>query len=142
MSGRSVWLHIPGKPMGKQRPRVTKFATFTPKETVNYETLIREVFAVKYPAFKLIEGAVGIDIEAVFPIPASWSKKKKAAAAARELRHTSKPDWDNIGKIVTDALNGFAYKDDSQAVDVKVSKWYGEKPGMTVYIVALDEEED
>ena len=30
-----------------------------------------------------------------------------------EISPTKKPDWDNIGKIVSDALNKFAYKDDS-----------------------------
>lgn len=142
MNTRSVFLHIPGPPFAKQRARTGRYGTYTPEKTVKYETLIQELFAVKFPQWKLFEGACSISIEAEFPIPKSWPKKKKAAAAARTLHHTSKPDWDNVGKIVTDALNGFAYKDDSQICESRVRKWYGEAPGVTVYIVALDEEED
>ena len=36
---------------------------------------------------------------------------------------TFKPDWDNIGKLVSDALNGLAWKDDSQVVKADISKW-------------------
>jgi len=42
-----IELIIPGKPMGKQRPRVMRNGiTYTPKETVNYETLIKQLFAI------------------------------------------------------------------------------------------------
>ena len=49
-----------------------------------------------------------------------------------------KPDWDNIGKAVCDALNGVAYKDDSQASIGSVEKLprtpYGGKHRATVRI--------
>ena len=34
-----------------------------------------------------------------------------------------KPDVDNIAKAVLDALNGIAYDDDSQVVELTVKKW-------------------
>lgn len=37
-------------------------------------------------------------------------------------RDTTKPDIDNVLKAVLDALNGVAYKDDSQVVEVRVVK--------------------
>ena len=36
-----------------------------------------------------------------------------------------KPDADNVGKIVLDALNKIAYIDDSQVAQVEVSKVWG-----------------
>ena len=37
-----------------------------------------------------------------------------------------KPDADNIAKIILDSLNGVAYKDDSQIVDIRIIKKYTE----------------
>ncbi|WXL80106.1 RusA family crossover junction endodeoxyribonuclease [Clostridium perfringens] len=37
-----------------------------------------------------------------------------------------KPDADNIGKIILDSLNGIAYKDDSQIIELSVIKSYTE----------------
>ena len=41
-------------------------------------------------------------VVALLPMPESWSNKKKAALNGHAAR--SKPDWDNIGKAVCDAL--------------------------------------
>jgi Holliday junction resolvase RusA-like endonuclease len=48
-------------------------------------------------------------------------------AEERELP-MKKPDCDNIVKIILDALNGVAYTDDKQVVDVRCRKCYA-KPG-------------
>ena len=40
--------------------------------------------------------------------------------------YTKKSDIDNITKIILDALNGVAYKDDAQIVELKAKKIYGE----------------
>lgn len=107
--------------------------TYTPAETVNYETFVKMCFLDKYPDIVPEEGNVLIVIDAYFPIPDSWSKKKKQQALDGEIR-PRKPDWDNIGKAVSDALNGIAYKDDAQAYDARVIKRYGEKPCVKVAI--------
>ncbi|MEC0960201.1 RusA family crossover junction endodeoxyribonuclease, partial [Bacillus atrophaeus] len=49
----------------------------------------------------------------------------------------TKPDVDNDVKGVKDALNHFIYKDDSQEVDLKVSKFYSEDPRMEVMIIEV-----
>lgn len=132
-------IEIPGKPLGKQRPRFMRNGhTYTPMETVNYENLIKVCFAEKYPRHTPIDGAVNMDVTAVFPIPDSWSKKKKAAALQKEIR-PGKPDIDNIYKIVADALNGIAYKDDAQVAKAAIEKYYGEKPCLTVVLNELSE---
>jgi Holliday junction resolvase RusA-like endonuclease len=51
--------------------------------------------------------------------------------------HTGKPDGDNMLKAVGDGLNGIAFKDDSQIVCAKVTKQYGDKPGLDVMVEAL-----
>ena len=51
-----------------------------------------------------------------------------------KIRPTKKPDADNIMKAVADALNGIAYKDDSQIVNVTIAKWYSDTPRVEVAI--------
>ena len=72
------------------------------------------------------------------PIPASWSKKKAEAAKKDAIRPTTKPDLDNILKMM-DALNGVAWKDDAQVVSVLIQKYYSEAAGMSVYITWEDD---
>lgn len=123
---------VPGKPFGKQRPRMMRTGhAYTPKETINYENLVRMCFKEKYPMHIPIEGTVGMRVDAYFPVAESWSKKKKKQALDGET-HPHKPDWDNIGKIISDALNEIAYKDDSQIADAHVTKRYSERPRVEV----------
>ena len=41
-----------------------------------------------------------------------------------EISPTIKPDIDNIGKVVLDALNKFAFKDDNQVCKFMIQKKY------------------
>lgn len=77
---------------------------------------------------------------AYLPIPKSKPKKWQRLALAGKIRPTKKPDFDNIGKIVADSLNGIAYRDDSAIVDGWVRKFYGEQPKLIVVLseVVLD----
>lgn len=62
---------------------------------------------------------VTMRIEAVFPRPKGkvWKTKRMAS-----YPQCSKPDIDNVGKAVMDALNGVAYRDDSQVWLLTVTK--------------------
>lgn len=112
---------IPGKPMGKGRPRFGQGFTYTPKKTVEYENLVR--FAWMQNGCKKLNGNIAMDIQALFLIPKSVSKKKREQMDGAWCPH--KPDADNIGKIICDALNGgIAYDDDAQVVCLTVTKRY------------------
>lgn len=124
---------IPGEPVAKGRPRVTKWGTYTPEKTKNYETLVRELYIIQHGQ-TLLEGELEVKIKAYFTIPKSTSKKKKALMIGKDIRPTKKPDIDNVMKSVTDALNEIAYKDDSQIVSATVSKYYSEEPRVEVEI--------
>jgi len=132
---------IPGKPMGKQRPRVLKNGiSYTPKETVNYEVYVKQCYLKEYAGKELLNGPVKIKIEAYMPIPKSASKKIQKAMKAGQIRPAKKPDWDNIGKIITDALNGIAYNDDKQIVSCLVEKYYSDAPMVYVEMREIREE--
>jgi Holliday junction resolvase RusA-like endonuclease len=87
---------IPGKPMGKQRARMsfTTKRTYTPDETVRYENLIKMTYAEKYQNDQPYGGPIGITIFACMPIPQSWSKKKQIEMVGYPC--LTKPDTDNI----------------------------------------------
>lgn len=133
----SICFTIPGPPVGKARPKVVRLKngfshTYTPDKTVSYEELTRVRYQDAAKGFKFADSAqLCIQITACFPIPASKSKKVKAAMLARQIKPAKKPDCDNIMKIICDALNGFAYKDDAQIVLVQIGKEYAED-GRTV----------
>lgn len=111
-------IYIPIQPKGAPRPRVTKFGTYNAKDYTDYKNVIG--LAAKAKIKTPLETSVAIDIEFFFEIPKSWGKKKKEAAGW----HTSKPDIDNLIKGVLDGLNGVAYADDMQVVNISARKQY------------------
>lgn len=129
-----IHLTIPGEPMGKQRPRWGKWGTYTPMATVNYETYIKELFVIEHPDFKPMEGPLKIQLIAWLAIPASASKKRKTQMKDNQILPTKRPDVDNITKIFLDALQGIAFKNDSQVIDVSASKYYSSQPRLEVII--------
>lgn len=128
-----IKLTIPGEPVAKARPRVTKWGSYTPEKTKNYETLVKELFITQHGQV-ILEGELAVNIKAYFSIPKSTSKKKSELMQQLKIRPTKKPDLDNIMKAVTDALNGLAYKDDSQIVQASISKYYSGNPRIELEI--------
>jgi Holliday junction resolvase RusA-like endonuclease len=126
-----IRLVVPGQPVGKQRARVTRYATYTPAKTVNYEGLIREMFAINYRGHGPFDGPVIMYIRAYMKTPKS-SKKKTEQMLNQRIRPTTKPDIDNIIKIVCDALNGVAYVDDNRIVGLSASKRYSDTPRVEI----------
>lgn len=125
-----IELKIPGNPMGKQRPIVTRRGAFTPEKTVNYENLVKELYIInKYPK---IEGYISMSVVAYYPIPKNTSKVKKEKMIKGVLLPDKKPDIDNVLKAICDALNKVAYDDDKQIVNMNIAKQYSENPCVVI----------
>jgi len=140
MSGVSFF--VPGHPQGKGRPRIGKVgpharSMFTPQKTAAYEGLIALAGQAAMAGREPITGAVAVVLDICLEVPASWSKKKAAAALAGREHPTKKPDIDNVEKAIFDGLNGVAWVDDVQVVDVVKRKRYGALPGVQVDIEVL-----
>lgn len=126
---------IYGKPMAKQRPRMTGRAIYTPEQTVNYENLVKVSYIEQVKSKdRWHEGALEVHIRAYYQIAKSHSNKKKAAMETGEILPTIKPDHDNISKIICDSLNGIAYADDKQITDCIFKKRYAKIPRVEVSI--------
>ena len=127
---------VPGEPVAKGRPRFVRATgrAFTPKKTETYEGIVADHAARVMDGREAFEGPLRLTVRAVYLIPQSWSAKKKRAAFWK----TSKPDADNLAKVVKDALNKIAYRDDAQIVELTVQKKYGPIAGLTVSVEAME----
>jgi Holliday junction resolvase RusA-like endonuclease len=67
-------------------------------------------------------------------IPKSFTRQQRAQIEEGKLYPTSKPDIDNVVKLLCDAMNGVVYADDKQIVDLFVNKVYAEAGSTTVLI--------
>ena len=85
------------------------------------------------------EKLLAAEIQAFYPIPKSTTKKARLAIMQEDIRPQTKPDCDNIIKIVLDALNGVAYYDDKQVVCVSCNKYYGEMGYLKITLKELGE---
>jgi Holliday junction resolvase RusA-like endonuclease len=109
-------------PVAKERARKGADGHFyTPEKTSRAEDTIAWTVKAAYRS-GLIQGPVTLQVIAVLRRP----------KGCKDRFPTKKPDWDNLGKLVSDALNSVAYKDDAQVVDAFICKRYeteDRKPG-------------
>lgn len=128
---------VAGPPIGKGRPKAVRQGGFvrmyTPKLTVEYETDVAFKASLVMGDMPVLETPVSMNIVAHYPIPASWSKKKQQQALAG-LVIPGKPDLDNVGKAILDALNGVVYVDDKQVVRLVMEKRYSFEPRIEVTV--------
>ena len=127
---------MPGEIVGKARPRMNTRTgrAYTPTNTKMYEYALRQWFIRAYPYFTPIETRVKVTIIAYFDIPKSTSKKKEEEMLSESISPTKKPDIDNIIKIILDAMNKFAFKDDTQVTKLEIEKKYAKSPKIYIKI--------
>lgn len=131
---------IEGKPVGKGRPRFKRMGnfvqTYTPEKTSEYEKLVRIRF--QNAGGIITEKPVRVEIAAFFAPPKSARKRDKAEMLANRILPVKKPDCDNVAKIILDALNKIAYKDDAQVVELFVKKRYAAEAKVFVHIEEIE----
>lgn len=132
-----------GAPFAKQRPRHNRYTgvTYTPAATKEHERGIAAEFLRQCGKSMPAGSAVKLTVAAFMPIPKSAAKKRREAMLSGEIRPTVKPDWDNIGKLVADALNGVAYDDDKCVVEAVVRKIYSDRPRVEVEVSEVGKED-
>lgn len=135
---------IPGDPKGlkRHRTRVVQtgaraFATqYDPRENRELKNLIRIVAREQY-AGPLVTTAISLTMIAWCRRPKSHYGTGKNADKLKDSAPafiTSKPDLDNIVKLVEDGLTGVVWRDDSQVHSLTASKRYSDTPRIEVVI--------
>lgn len=104
------------KPVGKQRPRVTRRGTYTAEKTRVAEREIKTMYEALFGDYEPLRGPLHVTIFIYDTLPLSRPKR-----VVREA-YTVKPDADNVAKLVLDALNGVAFVDDAQITELIVVK--------------------
>lgn len=137
-----IVLRIAGKTSTKQRPRFdprTQRAYTPPSNTIS-ENDVRAVWREAGEPRIEDDCAVQIDVTVVVVRPAGHYRKD-GALSAEGHRHpvprNKKPDCDNALKLVMDALNSRAYRDDVQIAHATVRRLWGAWPETIVTIAPL-----
>lgn len=124
-----IAFQIPGLARGKGRPRMTRTGhVYTDAKTMSFEGMVRSLAAQAMADAHLAMAAgvpVAVRICISVPCPASYSRKRRAAALDGNAA-PYKPDVDNVAKSILDAMNGIVYDDDSRVVSLAVSKRYAD----------------
>ena len=133
-----VTFKVDANPVGKQRARYVKrgnfVQTYTPDKTRNYETLIKAAAIEAMGASEPLETPINLYLYIRAPIPKSLSKKRLEACLNGLEKPIKKPDASNVLKSVEDAMNGVVYKDDSQIINIHVTKVYCSVSGIDVCV--------
>lgn len=133
-----VSFKVDANPVGKQRARYVKRGNFvqayTPEKTRTYETLIRDAAIEAMGASEPLETPVTLYLYIRVPIPKSHSKKRVEACLNGLDQPIKKPDASNILKSVEDGMNGIVYKDDSQIINLHVTKVYSTLAGVDICV--------
>jgi Holliday junction resolvase RusA-like endonuclease len=141
ISADPITVSLVGVPQGKGRARAFlragHISHYTPEKTRTYEGMIRCAAMEAIGTREAFDEPVEFTMRAVFPVPASWSSKKRNRALTGEIKPGKKPDLDNIAKAWNDALNGVAYRDDSLICRMTLDKRYGPQALVVVTVRPL-----
>ena len=136
-SASTIVIELAGEPKGKGRARSTRAGiTYTPAATRSHEN------ALAWAATRAMRGrspllvALQVTVKAYMSVPRSWSKRQQARALDGVIRPTTRPDADNILKML-DALNRIVWRDDAQIVCLELSKHYSERPRTLIEVIPL-----
>lgn len=123
---------IPGPPHGKGRPKFRRrgahVQTYTDEATVAAERRVVAAWeAAGSPRWHDAPISVQLAVFAARPGDhflgdGSYSKKGRAAVVCMKM-----PDLDNVAKLVLDALNGRAFDDDKQVVELFCQRFWAPK---------------
>lgn len=129
-----------GEPVAQGRPRASTFhgqvKLYDPAKSKDFKKYVKLVASQHRPD-KLLEGPICMKVVVYKSSLKSFSKKKTEAAERGEIRPITKPDVDNYVKGVKDALKSVIWKDDSQVVDLHISKFYSQSPRIEITIEEL-----
>ena len=134
---------VPGLPRAQPRPRMRvsrtgRFLGMNGRDDAITRCLAwRHAVALAAQAAwrrDLLEGPVNVELHFQFEHPPSHLRQDGSLRKRAPRHHTSRPDGENLSKALCDALNGVIYRDDSQIVELRVTKSYGPEPGCLVIV--------
>jgi Holliday junction resolvase RusA-like endonuclease len=131
-------LIIDGRPQGQPRPRFANGRAYAGKKQKLAEGEVRRVWQ-QAGSPRMMDGPLKLTMWLDVARPMTHFKKD-GSLSAEGLRHPyphkSKPDLDNAVKLVCDALNTLAWRDDVRFCEVTIQRHWADWP-QTVIDVRL-----
>lgn len=137
----SAILHL--DPVAQQRPRAVRtrggVRMYDPNKSRKYKQEIAGLIAADMLKYKqgMMTGPLKVMLNFYFKVPASYTNKRRQDIIDGVELFTKRPDVDNLAKAVLDGLNGVLYTDDSQIVELRVCKHYGESAKIHLDVIEL-----
>ena len=131
---------ISGKPIAKQRPRLSRFGKaydLQGAEKKKARLIISEQIA-EFNVLRPIGDAIAVKVTFYTSIPQSWSRKRQNANL--HMPDTRRPDIDNYIKFYFDIMNGIVYEDDSQITHLTSKKIYSDEPRVEICIKEINDD--
>lgn len=121
------------EPIGKARPRHRKLGDgriidYLPEPTLTAQGLIQNHIRQIVMQKGKFEDGTPIRLAAVF------YRRRPKSTPKRKIYPTTKPDIDNMYKLLSDALNKFVYRDDSQVTTLMLKKRFGDPPRIEILL--------
>lgn len=133
MSGATVVVTIPGEPVAQGRPRFSTRGgfprAFDPPKSRSWKAEARAAMVVAVVEGQSVYRSGSLAFPKGVPLNVSvlavFSRPKSAGKKPGRLLKVTRPDAENVAKAVLDAGTGVLWADDSQVVDLAVSKRHG-----------------
>ena len=139
-----IHFKIEGKPVPQGRPRAVRMGAgvrmYDPPKSKAYKQMV----AAKVRSYMKINGIhmltepLAVHLNFYFTPPKSYTKKKLKLIEEGKLHYTKSVDADNLAKGVLDACNKILFKDDSQIVELNITKQYGKEDCVEVRLEVLE----
>ncbi len=139
-------------PMGKQRPKATirgsHASVYTPSKTLSWEHFAANELRAAWAGLPALDGdaPLGLEVLCVIARPKRLLEQSKRTLAYKHgtarIWCTAKPDFDNAGKIVADAMQAAGILADDKAIcDGRIRKVYaavGELPHVEIVLSEIE----
>ena len=129
-----IQFSLPIKPKAQARHRSFGKRMYDPTKADNKKVIL---LSNKYAPKELWEAPLMVQLTFNFKRPISHYRtgKYKDLLKPNVPEHmVSKPDCDNLAKLILDSYNNIFYKDDSQIVQLQIEKKYAEDDRVDILI--------
>ena len=137
-------LVVLGNPRGQGRPRATSKGKFASVYEDKKDKMAKQDIAVivqQQAPEQLLDCPLRVDLKFYFPRPKGHYGSGRNSGVLKpqftNALYTSKPDVDNLCKLVLDALTGIFWRDDACVVESYIKKMYSDKPRTEIFINRL-----
>jgi|SRR6267142_887034 len=129
-----ITIDIPLPPVSWEPSRKGKFTFYDPRE--KEKRCVRFYIREQYEGEPITDYVV-INLQFLFEVPKSYSKKKRALALDHKIFPTKK-DCTNMQKLYEDCLKGIVIEDDRKVINISSEKYYAEKNSIKIAVLTFE----